>query len=148
MAIDHEDTWRMWDPHKLEIWYQMETSSYNFESMGSLNVLGWVIRLINFSICIIGRIWEEMQLTWEKKSHFGASETLGLYSLALWQQWWRFYDTYDINEIWRFKYDIYEILGRNISSKRVLMWVGEAQWVPTQIGGKWNIRKGRTHGKS
>ena len=36
-----------------------------------------------------------------EEESFGASETLGLDSLALWQQWWRCYDTYDTNQIWR-----------------------------------------------
>ena len=84
----------------------------------------------------------------ERKSNFGASETLGLDSITLWQQWWRCYDTYGTNQIWIMKYEIYEMLGQNRASKRVLMWVGEAEWVPTQIGGSRKARKGRTHDKS
>ena len=38
--------------------------------------------------------------------------------------------------------------GRNKASKRALMLVGEAQWAPTRIGGRWKARKGRTRGKS
>ena len=67
---------------------------------------------------------------------FGASETLGLDSLALWQWWWRCYDTYDTNKIWRLKYNMSYMSGLNIASKRALMWFGEAQWAPTQNLGK------------
>ena len=45
-------------------------------------------------------------------------------------------------------YDISNMSGKNRASKRVLMWFGEAQWVPTQIGGRLKARKGMTHGKS
>ena len=82
------------------------------------------------------------------KSHFGASETLGLDSLALWQQWWRCYDTYDTNHIWRIKYDIYNMLVINRASKRSLMSFEEAQWAPNRIWGRWKARKERTHGNS
>ena len=71
------------------------------------------------------------------KSHFGASETLGLDSLALRQQWWRCYENYETNNIWMLKPNISNMLGRNRSSKRALMWFGEAQWVPTQIRERW-----------
>ena len=46
------------------------------------------------------------------------------------------------------KYDIYDMSGKNGASNRALMLFGEAQCVPTQIGGRWKARKGRTHGKS
>ena len=88
-----------------------------------------------------------INVTYMGKEHFGASETLGIDSLALWQQWWRCYETYDKNQIWKMKYDIPEISGQNRESNRVLMWVGETQWVPTQIGGRWKDRKWRTPGK-
>ena len=39
------------------------------------------------------------------------------------------------------KYEISNMSGRNIASKRALMRFGEAQWVPTQIGGRWKARK-------
>ena len=39
-AMEHGDTWRLWGPHKLEIWCHMASSSCNFESMGSLKVIG------------------------------------------------------------------------------------------------------------
>ena len=35
-----------------------------------------------------------------------------------------------------------------IESNKVLMWVGEAEWVPTWIRGRWKAMEGRTHGKS
>ena len=50
---------------------------------GKPNFFGWIIRLIYLYIYIIGRIWKEMELTWERKSHFGDSETLRLDSLDL-----------------------------------------------------------------
>ena len=34
--MEHGDTWRLWGPHKLEIWCHMASSSCNFEFMGSL----------------------------------------------------------------------------------------------------------------
>ena len=46
------------------------------------------------------------------------------------------------------KSDIYDISYLNIESKRVLMCVGEAQWAPTRIGGRWKAKKGGTHGKA
>ena len=147
MEKEHGDTWRLWGPHKLEFMCHMESSSWNFESMGILNVLGWVISIIQFSIYIIGRNWKEMQLTWERKSHFVASGTLELDSLALWQQWGRCYETYDTNKIWMMTSEISDMSGQNRASNSALMWVGEAQWVPTQIGGRWKGRKVRTHGK-
>ena len=45
------------------------------------------------------------------------------------------------------KSEISNMSGINIASNRELMLVGEAQWVPTQIGGRWKARKGRAHGK-
>ena len=38
--------------------------------------------------------------------------------------------------------------SQNRAYKRALMRVGEAQWDPTQIGGRWKAKKGRTRGKS
>ena len=40
VPMEQGDTWRLWGPHKLEIWCHMESSSFNFESMGILKVLG------------------------------------------------------------------------------------------------------------
>ena len=40
------------------------------------------------------------------------------------------------------KYDIYDMSDCNIASNRALMWVGEAQWVPTQIGEDERLGKG------
>ena len=146
--MEHEDTWRLWGPHKVEFKCHMASSPCNLESMWSIKVIGWVKRIIHLSICIIGRILKEIQLTWEGKSHFGANETLGLDSLSLWQQWWRCYNNYNTNKIWQLKYEILYMSSINIASNRALMWVGEAQWDPTQIWGRWTARKGRTHGKS
>ena len=44
--------------------------------------------------------------------------------------------------------DISKISSWNRASKIALMWVGEAQWAPTQIWGRWKVRKEGTHGKS
>ena len=40
VAIDREDTWRMWDPHKLEFLCHMASSSCHFESIRIPRVLG------------------------------------------------------------------------------------------------------------
>ena len=108
--------------------------------------MSWKVNIIGknkFRLNCSGRV-----TPMEEKRHFGASETLGLDSLALWQQWWGCYETYGKNNILRMAYDIYNISGWNRVSNRALMWVGESQWVPTQIGGRWKVRKGRTHRKS
>ena len=66
--------------------------------------------------------------------HFGASETLGLDSLALWQQWWRCYDTYDTNKIWKLKYDIYDMSGIKISPRGSLRYLGKLRWFHMWFG--------------
>ena len=55
------------------------------------------------------------------------------------------YDSYDTIQIWRMKYNIYDMSGRNIPSNRALMWVLEAQLAPTQIWGRWKATKEVTH---
>ena len=78
----------------------------------------------------------------ERKSHFGVNETLGLDSLALWQQWWRWYENYDKNQIWRLKYDIYEISGINRSSKRSIMDFGKLNGIQLEFGDGGRLGKG------
>ena len=59
MAIDHEDTWRMWDPHKLDFLCRMESSSCHFESIRIQMVLGWVGSSIYLAWINLGRIGVE-----------------------------------------------------------------------------------------
>ena len=76
------------------------------------------------------------------KSHFGASQTLGLDSLALWQQWWRCHDTYDINNIWRLEYNIYDISCQNIASNISLMEFGNLNGLQLKFGEGGRLGKG------
>ena len=129
----------------------MSSTTCNLKSIEIL--MFWMEHKVNILVHILHRLnlgWIVTYMgrgrtKWELYGHLAK---FPLHLWHLWHQWWRFYDSYDTSQIWRLTSDIYDMLGRNISSKRALMWVGEAQWAPTRIWGRWKTRKGRTHGKS
>ena len=129
----------------------MESTSCNLKYMEIL--MFWMDYKVNIIVHILHRFNFGWSVTYVSKEEpnvefYGHLARFSLHLWHLWHQWWRFYDSYEKSKILRLTSDIYDISSRNRAYNISHMWFGEAQWVPTQIGGRWKVRKGRTHGKS
>ena len=125
----------------------MESTYCNLKSME--RPMFWMDYKVNIIFHMLHRSNLGWSVTYMSKEEpngefHGHLARFSLHLWHLWHQWWRFYNSYDTSHIWRMKSNISDISGLNRASNLYFMWFGEAQWVPTQFGRRWKVKREAT----